>query len=213
MPKDDLNEFIISASVNGRDQSAGPTVAPSSEDDIFDPDRLRLSQNFTDDLGVRALLTVPVRKPGKQVFFRTQASPEYRLDTAILELKEEREIYLVDRSLLPVLGDEVATVTLFTCIDRSGNLFLTPARIPSSDGRANEWHISYLRCLELAMEDWIRVQADLRLGGYHAFTAAAKLPEPQWPDATFKKILGVAFRDRFIRDLDHLVIRKLRGSV
>src|SRR6516162_2970315 len=128
MAKDDINEFISSALVNGKDQSASPSVVPSSQDDIFDLDRLRLSQNFTDDLGVRALTTVPVRKPAKQVFFRTHPSPEYRLPTAILELKEEREIYLVDRSLLPVLGDEVATVTLFTCIDRSGNLFLTPAR-------------------------------------------------------------------------------------
>jgi len=40
--------------------------------DQFDPSRLRLSQNFVESVGVKkALLTVPVRKPGRQDFVRT----------------------------------------------------------------------------------------------------------------------------------------------
>ena len=40
--------------------------------DRFDPSRLRLSQNFVESVGVKkALLTVPVRKPGRQDFVRT----------------------------------------------------------------------------------------------------------------------------------------------
>ncbi len=38
---------------------------------VFDPASLRLSQNFHESLGVKkALITVPVRKPGKQDFIR-----------------------------------------------------------------------------------------------------------------------------------------------
>ena len=52
------------------------------ESGIFDPAKLRLSQNFTEDVGVKKILiTIPVRKPGKQVFFRahaTRLSVDYR---------------------------------------------------------------------------------------------------------------------------------------
>jgi hypothetical protein len=73
------------------------TVAPA---DPFDAARLRLSQNFTATVGVKKrLTTVPVRKPSKQDFIRVHPDPAYRLDTAVLELKDENETYLVDPGL------------------------------------------------------------------------------------------------------------------
>lgn len=63
--------------------------------DLFDPENLRLSQDFAADLGVKKiLLTVPVRKPNRQTFIRTHRSSEYRLATSLLELKNENETYL-----------------------------------------------------------------------------------------------------------------------
>jgi len=42
------------------------TASPPPDDDPFNPDRLRLSQDFASAVGVRKLLTtVPVRKPSK----------------------------------------------------------------------------------------------------------------------------------------------------
>ena len=63
----------------------------------FDPAALRLDQSFAETAGVKKLLTtVPVRKPNKQDFVRVHPDPAYRLTpTAIIELNEDREIYLV----------------------------------------------------------------------------------------------------------------------
>jgi len=81
--------------------SNGPRIiTESAQTDPFDPSRLRLSQDFAATVGVKqALITVPVRKPNKQEFIRVHPDEAYRLETAVLELKEEREIYLVDPSL------------------------------------------------------------------------------------------------------------------
>jgi hypothetical protein len=195
-------------SANGANPARG-----ADDDSMFDPERLRLNQNFADDLGVKTLLTVRVYKPGKQTCFRVHPAPEYRLTTSLLELKDQRETYLVDPALLPSLGEEITNVTLFTCIDRSGNLFLWPTKLPASDGRTNEWNNSAIRIAQLAMTKWVRMQSNMSNGCYEAFVAASKLPDPEWPVIGLKDLLKAAFQDRFIRDLDHPVIQKLRGVI
>ena len=62
----------------------------------FDLESLRVSQDFVKDSGVKKLLTtVPVRKPNRQDFVRVHPDSSYVLDTMLLNLKEERETYLV----------------------------------------------------------------------------------------------------------------------
>lgn len=62
----------------------------------FDLNALRLPQNFGESLGVKRLITrVPVRKPLKTEFFRVRSGEAWRLQTMILELKEESETFLV----------------------------------------------------------------------------------------------------------------------
>ena len=64
--------------------------------DRFDLESLRVSQDFVKDSGVKKLLTtVPVRKPNRQDFVRVHHDSSYVLDTMLLNLKEERETYLV----------------------------------------------------------------------------------------------------------------------
>ena len=66
---------------------------PVSLADPFDDlDALRLGQDFSAALGKRMLTTFAVRKPGKQDFIRVRPEPEFRLETFILELKEDREV-------------------------------------------------------------------------------------------------------------------------
>ncbi len=68
----------------------------------FDLERLRLSQDFPSQVGVKkAILTVPVRKPDRQWFIRVHPDPDWRLETAVLELKDERETYLVEPEMWP----------------------------------------------------------------------------------------------------------------
>ena len=53
----------------------------------------------------------------------------------------------------------------------------------------------------------------MSLGAYEVFEPTAKLPDPEWPDADFTHLLEIAFKDRFIKTLDHPVVRRLQGAV
>lgn len=179
----------------------------------FDPSRLRLSQNFTESVGVKkALLTVPVRKPGRQDFVRTHPDDSFRLETAVIELKEDRETYLIDPELWHELPGEIVPKVLFTTMNRQGVLCLWPIRLPHEDGRHDAWNHSALEAAQLAQSKWLRIAANMSLGAYEVYEAISKLPEPDWPEVTFPEILKIAFRDRFITDLSHPVVRRLRGE-
>jgi len=189
------------------------TSASPPDNHQFDPSRLRLSQNFTESVGVKkALLTVPVRKPGRQDFVRTHPDSTFRLETAVIELKEDRETYLIDPELWHELPGEIVPKVLFTTMNRQGVLSLWPIRLPREDGRHDEWNRSALEAAELAQDKWLRVAANMSLGAYEVYEAVSKLPEPEWPEVTFPEILKIAFRDRFITDLSHPVVRRLRGE-
>jgi hypothetical protein len=83
------------------------------------------------------LITVPVRKPNRQDFVRVHTDPAYRLSpAAIIELKDDRETYLVMPAMAPALPGEFATATLFTAINRQGVLFLPCSSTSTPCGRA-----------------------------------------------------------------------------
>ena len=191
--------------------------SPSRQDDAtnpFDPAKLRLSQNFAEKIGVKkALLTIPVRKPGRQDYIRVHPDPIYRIETAVLELKEERETYLVVRALWSEVPGELTPKILFTTINRQGVLTLWPVRLPGDDGRLDDWNASALEAAEMAQQRWIRVAANMSLGAYEVYVAAGNLPDPEWPDLPFAEILKIAFKGQFIEDLDHPVMRRLRGEL
>jgi hypothetical protein len=184
--------------------------------DPFDPASLRLSQDFSADLGVKkALITVPVRKPDKVWFVRVHPDEAYRLQTPVIELKEERETYLVAPSLW---GDLVGEVTfsprvIYTAVNRQGVAFLWPLRLPGRDGKIDDWSQSALEAAKRAEKNWVRVMPNMSLGAYDVFEASASLTEPQWPGQTFQELLKVGFKGRLIDSPEHPVLRKLRGEV
>jgi hypothetical protein len=203
-------DFPYGPNGDRRDAEAAPAPDP------FDPASLRLSHAMTAALGVKkALLTVPTRKPDRSWFVRVHPDPAYRLETAVIELKEDRETYLVAQSL----WSELATETTFsprllqTAINRQGVLFLWPIKLPGPDGRHDEWSRSALEATDMARTAWVRVQANMSLGAYEVFQATGDLPEPEWPDRPFRDLLQTAFRDRLITDVDHPILRRLRGEV
>jgi hypothetical protein len=181
--------------------------------DPFDPAALRLDQSFTEGPAVKKLLTtIPVRKPGAQDFVRVHEGEEYRLDTAVISLKDDRETYLVAPVLVRELVDECIPVTLFTTISRQGVLTLWPVRLPGTDGKDMEWWRSAREAAELAMHSWVRLKANTALGAYEIYTAAGSIPDPEWPALSFRETLKIAFREFMIDTVDHAVIKKLRGA-
>src|SRR6516165_6133900 len=129
MEDKDISNIIQPAGISQTPQSppSRAILAVADDDDSnFDPDNIRLDQDFASDHGIKLVLTVRVHAPEKQVFFRVHSSPEYRVTTSLIELKDSKETYLVDRSLLPYLQIEITNRTIFTCIDRLNNVFLWP---------------------------------------------------------------------------------------
>jgi len=183
--------------------------------DPFDPASLRLDQSFADGAAVKKLLTtVPVRKPNRQDFVRVHPDPAYRLTPAgIIELRDERETYLVTPAMAADLAREFTPATLFLAINRQGVLFLWPVRLPGPDGKHNEWHRSAREAANVAMTQWVRVTSNMSIGAYETYVAEARFPDPTWPDLSLVEILKIGFRDRLVNRPDQPLIKRLRGAL
>jgi hypothetical protein len=188
-------------------------VNPATDDSFPDLSKLRLSQEFLETAGAKKILTtVPVRKPNKQDFVRVHPAPEFREPFAVIELKDDRERYLITPDIAAAFPTEFVTEMLYTAINRQRVVSLWPVRLPASDGRVNEWHRSAQEAAERAMERWIRVTANMNLGAYEIIEAPGNFPDPEWPKYTFHELLKIGFRDRIISSLDHPVLKRLRGE-
>ena len=120
--------------------------------DPFDLASLRLEQSFAEKAGVKKLVTtVPVRRPNRQDFSRVHPDESYRLTpAAIIDIKEDREVYLVMPNMAKELPGEFAAATLFTAITRQAVLFIWPVKLPGLDGKYNPWHQSAAEAAERA---------------------------------------------------------------
>jgi hypothetical protein len=172
---------------------------------------LRVDPSAVEGAAVKKLMTtVPVRKPDKQWFIRVHPGVQYRETQAFIELKEERETFAVDLRAVPELAEECYLATLFTAINRAGVVFLWPVKVPGRDGKILEWHTSAALAAQCAMQDWIRVRANVSLGAYEITEATSvNIPDPVWPQLPFNGIYRIAFKDKIIRSLDHPVVRRL----
>jgi hypothetical protein len=193
---------------------ASPAPLESIETvDPYDLKRLRLDQRFAETVGVKKLLTtVPVRKPNPQDFIRVHPSADYHDAFAVLELKDDRELFLVVPAIAREIPGEYFMATIHTAISRQGNVFLWPIRMPGPDGKILEWHRSAAEAAALAIRQWVRVKANQNNGAYDIFVAEAVIAEPEWPKVSFQELLRIGFRDRLVDDLDHAVLKRLRGA-
>jgi hypothetical protein len=181
-------------------------------DDPFNVDKLRLDQDFIEQAGVKKLLrTVPVRRPHPQDFVRVHAGVEYRATLAIIEIRDDRETYLLTPDIARELPGEYVMAALYTAISRQGVVHLWPVKLPAPDGRTNEWHRSAAEAAELAMKRWVRLKANMGLGAYEITVAESVMAEPEWPELPFCELLRIGFRDRYVGSLDHPLIKRLRG--
>ena len=214
-----MDEFAdVVGNADGKNEPVAAANSPKSSStppDPFSPEQLRLSQDFSQTVGVKkALLTIPVHKPDKESWVRVHPDPAYRIETAVIELKEDREIYLVSRDLWPQLATEATfgARAFFTAITRQDVLFLWPARLPGQDGRLDDWGRSALEAATIAQRRWIRITANMHLRAYDVFEAPGDIPDPEWPEQPLGELLRIAFKDKFISGLDHPVLKRLRGE-
>jgi hypothetical protein len=117
------------------EQAPAPQIVP----DPFDLASLRLNPNFIETAGVKKLLTtIPVRRPSPQDFVRVHPSPEYRDNFAMIDLKDDREEYIVRPEMLGELAGETVLKTVFTAI-------AAPQAAFSNRGEKHAWSIKTLQ--------------------------------------------------------------------
>ncbi len=195
------------------ERNGQPLEAASTEADEWDLESLKVSQDYADGLGVEQAVTdVPVSKPLKSQWVRTHPDEAYRIETLLLELEEERELYLIAPSLHSALITEptVSRRLLITTITKQGRLFLWPIKLPAPDGKSNIWNETAVEAARRASSCWVRIAADMSFGTYRVWEAKVTLGDPKWPSLSFKEILKIAFQERRISSLDHPVVKRLR---
>jgi hypothetical protein len=195
---------------------AAPDNAPAAtpNPNPFAPENLRINLNIAEGAGVKKMIvTIPVRKPHDQEFFRVRPEPGFHLPAAVIKLKDERETFLVTPETARAIPGEFVYSTVYTLINRQGNLLLWPIPLPDAKGRQLEWHRSATEAVERAMTKWLRIKANTNIGAYDIFEATANIPDPEWPDLTFERMLEIAFRDRLVNNINHRVLQQLRGEV
>jgi hypothetical protein len=207
-------------SINRLQTAAIPAIEPSVEKhpipdpDPFDPASIVLDQSYLKEAAAtRALLEVSVRKPKEDEFFRVHTDPTYSLGPiATIKDSEGRETYILSPSLAKAERLKHAIVTFHTCINTDGVIFLWPVTVPGSSGRsANAWHTSAVKAKDQAELKWIKLVASQNAGNYEAWPARGEIPEPDWPALSFKEILKLALKDRYITSRDHPVLQKKDG--
>jgi hypothetical protein len=189
-----------------------PPASPAAAPDPFDVNALRFDQSFVEAAGVKKLLTtVPVKKPNGQDFIRVNPDPAYRAQLATIEIKDDREVYLLTPRVAVEVPNEISMVMLYTTINRQGVVSLWPVKLPTPDGRVNDWHNSAAQAAVLAMDKWVRVKANMSLGAYEVFQSEGLIPDPEWPAHTFNELLKIGFRDKLVDNFEHPLIKRLRG--
>lgn len=180
----------------------------------FDPLKLRIGQRFGEGQDVRrVLVSVQVRKPHRQEFFRTHPDPNMALEVAILEFRQDRQSFVVSPELAPYLPGEAVAKLLTPTMTNHGALFLWPIKLPDEQGRLDEWNTVAFEAAERAKTKWVRLMANMAAGAYDLLEAAAQFPDPVWPEFTLQQLLELAFKGRVIDTMDHPVLRRLRGEI
>lgn len=189
----------------------------SADNALMNLEDLRLPQKFSDAGEFEPVRSpVRVRRPGKHEFFRAHPDESYRLQTKCLLMEDsEKEYYIVNRSLWDFLEGEAgfASFEIALCVGRTSSPFLWPVRLPRGDRTQEPWTYSTLAALDQARQRWVRTYWNHSNRVYDVVSARSDLSVPVWPTASFEDILKDAFRDRFISDEDHVVLKKLRGEI
>ena len=100
---------------------------------------------------------------------------------------------------------------LYLKIDSEGTLFFWPINVvdPSDP---NDWTISQHQAAVRSRDTWIRLLSDRNLSAYIIQLPLGDLPPAKWPkEIDLDVMLEKAFRGKIIDDINHDVIKKLRG--
>jgi hypothetical protein len=209
----------MTTDTNSNDQAKGsPAGQPPTEKPLppmlQSPDlsTLKVSQDFGAMAGVKKVLnTIPICKPAKTHWVRVFKDLTWRINLWILVY--ERDMYIVAPQVASLIPGEVKPMELVPTITRQGTLSLWPVRLPGPDGRIDTWSASAREAVGTAIDNWVRISANMNGGFYETFIATASIPDPEWPDLTFDQMVNIAIKGKVINTEDHPILRTLRGEL
>jgi hypothetical protein len=215
-PVDSLVNLSISESEGHRAAtvSLSSDTAPSQVTSFKRLSDLRLGQEYATELALnKQPVNTPVRRPNKQSFFRVHPNAEMHINTMVLKLENEDQFYLIDKPLWASLDRELVRMRLYFAITREGDVFFWPVRLPGEDEHLDSWNASAHVIAQQATTSWVRKVSNRHLGAYEVISAAGDFGEPDWPERSLDEWLDLAFKDRFIEELNHPLLKKLRGEI
>ena len=162
----------------------GQKPKPNTPSSI-DIDDIKLSQDYPAMIGVKKeLLTLPVRRPGKEWWFRTHPDDTYWVQTRVIELKDPDETYLVANSLWDQLAAESTLVlkVLILTVNHKQDPFWWSIRLPDDDGKLDPWNESALEAAQKGKGQWIRICSNRTMKRYDVRTSSVMVKVPQFPN-------------------------------
>jgi hypothetical protein len=108
---------------------------------------------------------------------------------------------------------EVTIVKLVPAVTRHGVPLIIPVKLPAEGSSMTGWHETMLAAIERAATKWVRLSADMALGGYRVYEAVGDLGKPKFPELSLGEMLEIGFKGRILDGEDHPVVKKLVGRV
>lgn len=175
-----------------------------------DLDSLRVPGGLETGMVVEELpATIQIRKPKKQEYVQSHRDwPPMRV-MVIRDKANGDDYYIVNPAIAKQLPDDVEVVDLVVTVNRAGEVFLSPLRIPT--GPKDTWANSAYEAVAHSRKNWVRVIADMSISRYRTKSAQAVLGDPAWPDLTRDEVLLRGIGDRLIDSMDHPLVQQLQG--
>lgn len=181
-------------------------------DDEIDLEKFTYRENFASASELQREMTfVPVRRPDPQSWVYISSKPEMRINVAVLELKQQRETYLVKPEVALSLDGDISHRMLVPYADREGGFFLWAVRFTDSRGNLDSWTTSALRICQEYCDRWIKIKSKMNTGCYEVTLAPVEAPAPEWPMGGIKFLVNRAFRNKVISSLDDPIVKRLKG--
>ena len=172
---------------------------------------LKSSDGLVDIKSVKRLGSIDVRKPKKSEWFRAHPT-KVVAEISVLRRESTGDFYAIAPELVSELSEEIRDAYLAACISDEGALFLWPILKPKSDGSGIQLYENDLADLSLSRAQWVRRQWIHGSKSYKVDTADTE-KVPEWPESNIVDWIERGFKGRFIDDLEHPQVRRLRGEL
>jgi hypothetical protein len=165
----------------------------------------------------REQLVIPEGRP-KDTFFRIDPRPEMQMPVSIFEYAPagqlSKDTYLLTPDVADYLGHRAKHAIIRVCMCRPAVMRLWAVKVPEVErGQPNGYVTSAWEALHVLEKLWACLVMNESRTGYDVLLAETQWPEPMWRDGSIASLIAKAYRGRFVDNLDHELIQKLRGRI